>query len=71
MAEREALLRTLPGLPGRILLVSNELGFGVVPETPLGRLFRDEAGRLNQRVAALAERVTLVVAGLPLELKST
>ena len=71
VAEREALLRTLPGLPGRILLVSNELGFGVVPETPLGRLFRDEAGRLNQRVAALAERVTLVVAGLPLELKST
>ncbi len=70
VAEREALLGTLPGLPGRTLLVSNELGFGVVPETPLGRLFRDEAGRLNQRVAALADRVTLVVAGLPMELKS-
>lgn len=68
--EREALLACLPDLPGRILLVANEVGFGVVPDTPLGRLFRDEAGRLNQRVAALADRVTLVVAGLELELKA-
>lgn len=68
--EREALLATLPELPGRVLLVSNEVGFGLVPDTPVGRLFRDEAGRLNQRVAALASRVTLVVAGLALELKT-
>jgi len=66
---RESLLAALPGLPGRVLLVSNEVGFGLVPDTPLGRVFRDEAGRLNQRVAALCERVTLVVAGLPLEVK--
>ncbi|MBL8446408.1 MAG: bifunctional adenosylcobinamide kinase/adenosylcobinamide-phosphate guanylyltransferase [Zoogloeaceae bacterium] len=67
--EREALLKTLPALPGRVLLVANEVGLGLVPETPLGRLFRDEAGRLNQQVAALAERVTFVAAGLPLALK--
>lgn len=68
-AERDALLATLPALPGRILLVANEVGLGLVPESPLGRLFRDEAGRLNQQVAALARRVTFVAAGLPLELK--
>lgn len=68
--ERRALLATLPTLPGRILLVANEVGLGLVPETPLGRLFRDEAGRLNQEIAALARRVTLVAAGLPLDLKN-
>ena len=67
--EREALLATLPTLPGRIVLVANEVGLGLVPETPLGRLFRDEAGRLNQAVAALCPRVVLVAAGLPLVLK--
>lgn len=67
--ERDALLGVLPALPGRIVLVANEVGFGLVPETALGRLFRDESGRLNQRIAALAERVSLVAAGLTLELK--
>jgi adenosylcobinamide kinase/adenosylcobinamide-phosphate guanylyltransferase len=67
--ERDALLATLPTLPGRILLVANEVGLGLVPETPLGRLFRDEAGRLNQAVAALCGRVVFVAAGLPLVLK--
>lgn len=67
--ERAALLALMPRLPGRVLLVANEVGFGLVPETPLGRLFRDEAGRLNQAVAALCDQVTLVVAGLPLRLK--
>jgi adenosylcobinamide kinase / adenosylcobinamide-phosphate guanylyltransferase len=69
--ERTALLSTLPALPGRILLVANEVGLGLVPETPLGRLFRDEAGRLNQGLAALCQRVTFVAAGLPLELKGS
>lgn len=68
-AEREALLATLPQLPGQIILVANEVGLGLVPETPLGRLFRDEAGRLNQQVAQLAHTVTFVAAGLPLVLK--
>ncbi|MHB1373372.1 MAG: bifunctional adenosylcobinamide kinase/adenosylcobinamide-phosphate guanylyltransferase [Thauera sp.] len=67
--ERDALLETLPTLPGRIILVANEVGLGLVPETPLGRLFRDEAGRLNQAVAVLCPRVVFVAAGLPLVLK--
>lgn len=67
--ERGALLETLPQLPGVILLVANEVGLGLVPDTPLGRLFRDEAGRLNQALATLCDRVSLVAAGLPLRLK--
>lgn len=64
-----ALIETLPQLPGRVILVSNEVGSGIVPMAPLSRLFADEQGRLNQQVAAVCERVTLVVAGLPLELR--
>lgn len=67
--ETEALLACLPDLPGHIILVSNELGMGVVPLGAGNRRYVDEAGRLNQRVAALAERVTFVAAGLPLRLK--
>lgn len=67
--EIAALLRALPTLPGRIILVSNEVGSGIVPENALARRFRDEQGRLNQQVAALADRVTLVTAGLPWVLK--
>jgi len=65
----EALIDILPGLPGRIVLVSNEVGWGIVPMHPVSRLFADEQGRLNQRIAAVCERVTLVAAGLPLKLK--
>ena len=54
---------------GDLWLVSNEVGNGLVPETPLGRAFRDASGRMNQRLATLADTVTLVVAGLPLILK--
>lgn len=68
-AEAEALIASLPTLPGRILLVANEVGLGLVPQTPLGRLFRDEAGRLNQALAAVCEEVVFVAAGLPLTLK--
>lgn len=67
--ERGALLDALPRLPGRVILVSNEVGWGIVPENALARVFADEQGRLNQAVAALSQRVTLVAAGLPLELK--
>ena len=67
--EAEALCRTLREAAGPVVLVSNEVGMGLVPETPLGRRFRDAAGRLNQDVAALADRVVFVAAGLPLVLK--
>jgi adenosylcobinamide kinase/adenosylcobinamide-phosphate guanylyltransferase len=63
------LIDTLSRLPGRIILVSNEVGWGIVPMAPVSRLFADEQGRLNQRVAAACERVTLVAGGLPLQLK--
>ena len=67
--ETAALIETLPTLPGQIILVSNEVGWGIVPMHPVSRLFADEQGRLNQRVAAVSERVTLVAAGLLLTLK--
>ena len=67
--ETAALIELLPQLPGRIILVSNEVGWGIVPMHPVSRLFADEQGRLNQRVAAVCDQVTLVAAGLPLVLK--
>ncbi len=70
-AEREALLATLPELPGRVLLVSNEVGQGIVPVGELNRRFVDEAGRLHQALAQRCDRVTLVVAGLEMILKET
>ena len=67
--ETAALIELLPQLPGHIILVSNEVGWGIVPMHPVSRLFADEQGRLNQRVAAVCDQVTLVAAGLPLRLK--
>lgn len=52
-----------------LLIVSNELGLGLVPSSPLGRAFRDVAGRANQRVAAQVDAVDFLIAGLPLRLK--
>jgi adenosyl cobinamide kinase/adenosyl cobinamide phosphate guanylyltransferase len=51
------------------VLISNEVGLGIVPETPLGRAFRDKAGMLNQEMAARADRVIFMCAGLPLTMK--
>lgn len=69
LAERSALLEALPALPGHIVLVSNEVGQGIVPTHPLARRFRDEAGWLHQAIARHCDRVIFVVAGLPLTLK--
>lgn len=63
------LLHDIAGAAVPIFMVSNEVGMGLVPDTPLGRAFRDAQGRLNQRVAAAADRVEFVAAGLPLPLK--
>lgn len=67
--ESAALLEALPHLPGRVILVGNETNMGIVPMGELSRRYCDEAGRLHQQIAALCERVTLMVAGLPLIVK--
>jgi adenosylcobinamide kinase / adenosylcobinamide-phosphate guanylyltransferase len=65
-----ALIGELKAAKGPIVLVSNEVGMGIVPETKLGRDFRDAQGRLNQTVAATVPNVIFVAAGLPLVLKA-
>lgn len=67
--ERQAVLDRLPGLPGEIILVSNEVGLGIVPLGEINRRFQDEQGRLNQAVAAACDQVVFMAAGLPLALK--
>ncbi|WP_341903425.1 bifunctional adenosylcobinamide kinase/adenosylcobinamide-phosphate guanylyltransferase [Polaromonas sp. YR568] len=67
----DALLRAIREAPGPVVLVGNEIGLGVIPLGRETRAFVDALGRLNQQVAAGCERVTLMVAGLPLFLKGT
>lgn len=69
--ELAACLAGLARLPGEVILVANEVGLGVVPLGELSRRFVDEAGRLNQAVAGLADRVVFMAAGLPMVLKGT
>ncbi len=63
------LCAAITAAPGRIILVSNEVGLGIVPDNALARRFRDVAGTINQAVAQAADRVVFVAAGLPLWLK--
>ncbi len=65
----DELMAALKACPARLWLISNEVGLGIVPDNALARRFRDETGRLHQRLAAEASRVVMVVAGLPLTLK--
>jgi adenosylcobinamide kinase/adenosylcobinamide-phosphate guanylyltransferase len=65
----DALLQALGDGGSPVVFVSNEVGLGLVPETPLGRSFRDAQGRLNMRIAERADRVILMAAGLPLIMK--
>jgi adenosylcobinamide kinase/adenosylcobinamide-phosphate guanylyltransferase len=69
--ETKALLDALSSLDGDCILISNEVGFGIIPANALARRFGDEAGVLHQRVAARCDRVILMVAGLPLAVKDS
>jgi adenosylcobinamide kinase/adenosylcobinamide-phosphate guanylyltransferase len=66
--ETSQLLEAIQALPGEWIVVSNEVGLGLVPPYPLGRLYRDLLGWANQRLAANAERVIFMIAGLPMQL---
>jgi adenosylcobinamide kinase/adenosylcobinamide-phosphate guanylyltransferase len=68
-AEIEALLAAYEASDAEWIIVSNEVGLGLVPVYPLGRVYRDALGRANQRLAAAADRVLFLVAGLPLTVK--
>lgn len=68
---RQSLIDALANINATVLLVSNEVGMGIVPGNALARRFRDEAGWLHQEVAAVADEVWLVTAGLPLPLKNS
>jgi adenosylcobinamide kinase/adenosylcobinamide-phosphate guanylyltransferase len=68
-AEIEAIATARDQLDVPLIVVSNEVGLGLVPEYPLGRLYRDVSGRANQHLAALADRVLFMVAGLPMTVK--
>jgi len=67
--ETDRLVDALKSVEGPVLLVSNEVGQGIVPATALGRSFRDEQGRLNQRIAEVCDAVVFVAAGCPVLLK--
>ena len=69
VAETDALIAALSKRSAPCIMVSNEVGLGIVPDNALARAFRDEAGRLNQRIAGIADRVLFVAAGLPITLK--
>ncbi|MCL6708409.1 bifunctional adenosylcobinamide kinase/adenosylcobinamide-phosphate guanylyltransferase [Pseudomonas sp. R2.Fl] len=68
-AAATSLVKVLPSLSARIIVVSNEVGLGIVPDNRMAREFRDHAGRLHQRVAEVAAQVYFVAAGLPLKMK--
>jgi adenosylcobinamide kinase / adenosylcobinamide-phosphate guanylyltransferase len=68
-AETDALMKALGQVAGPVVFVANEVGLGIVPDNKLARDFRDHAGRMNQRIAAEADAVFFIAAGLPMKLK--
>ncbi|GGH13486.1 bifunctional adenosylcobinamide kinase/adenosylcobinamide-phosphate guanylyltransferase [Paenibacillus segetis] len=70
MEQIHQLETAVTAYPGTIILVTNEVGSGIVPEYPLGRMYRDLAGILNRMIARISDQVFLVTAGIPIELKS-
>ena len=69
VTEQQRLVTALHDADGPVVVVSNEVGFGIVPDNALARKFRDAQGRLNMQVAAIADRAVLIAAGLPLILE--
>ncbi len=69
MVSVDLLSKALKACPCPVILVSNEVGYGIVPENALAREFRDMAGLVNQRIAAVADKVFLCVAGIPVQIK--
>lgn len=69
VSERQAFLQTLPDLPGKIVMVSNETNLGITPLGELSRRYCDEAGNLHQEIAQLCDQVIMTIAGLPMILK--
>ena len=67
--EIEALLQILRDPPCRMVIVTNEVGMGIVPMNEMAREFRDQAGWLNQSVAALAEEAVFIISGIPMKVK--
>lgn len=67
--ELNAFYKALDDLPGELILVSNEVGWGIVPMGELSRQFQDQAGWLHQRLGEICDQVTLTVAGIPMEIK--
>ena len=65
----DELIAALTGVKGVIILVSNEVGMGIVPENELARAYRDMAGSLNQRIASMARKVVAIMAGIPVVIK--
>ncbi|MNO26944.1 Bifunctional adenosylcobalamin biosynthesis protein CobP [compost metagenome] len=70
LREMDRLAETVEAYQGHLVMVTNEVGSGIVPEYPLGRKYRDLAGMLNRKMAQISDQVFLVTAGIAIELKS-
>ena len=69
LAEIDAMISQMKKMQKDFIIVSNEVGLGLVPEYPLGRLYRDLLGEVNQKMAAFADEVIFMVSGIPMKLK--